>query len=128
MNVMDTIVLFAWIMILFSLIKMLIILVNPDYWINFAKRFWKYPAMTGLISTLLAGLVLFYLLQDLSIVDIFAVMLFISLIFISTLSSIGNEYLEFSQKLAKKPGFWNKFWFAFIIWFALIIYCLIIIW
>ena len=71
----------AAILILLSLVKTAMLLVNPRAWIGFVKRFYADTKVTSVVSLGLAGIVLYLLIRSgLDIVQILAVCLFLFLL------------------------------------------------
>ena len=80
MNSLITEVLAA-ILILLSLVKTTMLLVNARAWISFIKRFYADTKVTSVVSLVSAGIVLYLLIRSgLDIVQILAVCLFLFLL------------------------------------------------
>ena len=114
--------LFAFILSVFVLIKLVVIFVDPNKWMNFASSIWSRPALTSFISLLLAVMVLYYLLEELTIVQIFAVMLFFTLIFAMGIAPYAKEFIAMGKKMINRTV--KDLWFYILIWLALIAWTL----
>jgi len=121
---MTPIELFALIVVAISLIKIFVILVNPNKWIDFVETVWKNPAMVFVASLILAAVVLYYLLQVISIVEVFAVILFVILLSASTISVYSRDFVAFGRRMLRDKRIINKFWPAIIIWSLLSLWAL----
>jgi len=72
--------LIALIFIVISLIKIIILLVNRDFWMgHIIKKILNHPHATGFIFLILSLVVLWYLLLGLTIIQVIAVMAFTTL-------------------------------------------------
>ena len=116
----------ALIIALLSLTKLLVILVNPMSWFKkVVKPVYSNPFILQFIGLLLAGVSLFYLLQEFTIVQIFAVMFFVMSLMLFGVATYGKDLLDFADKIYKRKGAIRKSWLSILIWFILIIWVLI---
>jgi hypothetical protein len=121
---MTTIEIFALIIALIAGIKILVILVSPKTWLNsVVKPIYSKSTLMGVIAFILAAIVLYYLLQEITIIEIFAVMLFICLLAATGFSVYYKEVLGLAGKLVNKAVV-KKSWFYIIIWIILIVWVL----
>lgn len=122
---MTPIEIIALVLIIISTIKVLVIFVKPNAWLNsVVKPIWKKPFITSVISLILGAVVLYYLLQELTIVQIFASMAFLTLLIAIGFSVAAKETLAFAEKMYKTKGMIKKFWFYTLIWVALMAWVL----
>jgi hypothetical protein len=116
---MNYITLFAWIVVALSVIKMLVLLVNANAWRSFVKRLYSKPTITKLIALILAAVVLYYLINaGITIVEIFAVMLFVMLFLVVGVGSYVKKIVKgisFKQIL-KEQWFYVLLWLALLVW------------
>lgn len=117
---MTPIEIMALIVAIVSLIKIIVILVNPRYWKEVAHVLYKNQAITTIISIILAAVVLKFLLTELSIIQIFATTLFLMLIMIIGFSAYSKEMLQLADKVLNNRDVLKKAWVSLIIWIALI--------
>ena len=111
----------ALILIIISLIKIVVVLINPHAWLNgVVKKIYK-PYST-IIFLILALIVLYLLLQELTIIQILAVMLFAALIFAIGLSAYSNELIQLADKLYKQKNIFKRSWLSFLIWIILLLW------
>ena len=116
----------ALIIALLSLTKLLVILVNPMSWFKkVVKPVFSNPFTLQLTGLILAGVSLFYLLQEFTIVQIFAVMFFVMSLMLFGVATYGKDLLDFADKIYKRKGAIRKSWLSILIWFILIIWVLI---
>ena len=119
MNALEIIALIA---IILAVIKILVILINPSSWLKVIKTVYAQPWITAIISLILAGIVLNYLLQELTIVQIFASMMFFALLTMIGIAGYKKEITEWAEQVLKEKELWKKAWLALIIWGILIIW------
>ncbi|MBS3151469.1 hypothetical protein J4443_03770 [Candidatus Woesearchaeota archaeon] len=118
---MTPIEIFAWVVVVVSLIKILVILKNPERWIDIIEVVWKNPKAFVVVSLVLAGIVFYQLLQEISIVQIFGVILFVVLISAAGMAVYSKEVLQLGRKLLKEKNIARKAWLSILIWVLLII-------
>jgi len=113
--------------IVLSLTKLIIVIVNRNSWLKLTNKIYNKPIQTTIILALLGILILFYLVQELSIVQIIATMAFASIIFGLGFLQYPKEMHKLSMKLLKKkfsPGIivYILIWIALILWAAITIF------
>ncbi len=121
---MTPIELMAFFVAALGLLKMLVIMVNPKNWMPVVKGVYGNAAIAQLVGLALGGLSLWYLLQELSIVHIFAVMFFFMMIMLVTVTSYSKEMMGLANKLLKDPNALKRAWLGCVIWLALTIWVL----
>ncbi len=121
---MTPIEIFALIVAVIAIVKVVVLLVNPKSWMKFAKAIYAQPAASMIVSLLLAAVVLYYLLTELTIVQIFAAVLFTMLLALSSFSAFPKELLEMANKLLEDKSIMKKAWLPTIVWVALIVWVL----
>lgn len=117
--------LFAWIVVIFSLIKLLVILKNPNKWLKVAEFVWKNPMVIRIVSPVLAIIVLFNILQQISIVQLFSVLLFLILMCAASMAAYSGDFLLFARKVLKRNDLIKKSWLPVLIWLLLSLWVLI---
>ena len=120
--VMSVIESLALIILVISAIKLLVLIISPKSWMNFASKLWSAPKIVSGVSFVLALVVLYYLLQEINIVQIFAVILFVALISAASISGYAKELVHVMQGLVRRPGFFKRFWFPIVIWIILVVW------
>jgi len=115
----------ALIIALLSLIKLIVILVNPMSWFKgVVKPIYSNPFMLQLIGLILAGVSLFYLLREFTIVQIFAVMFFFASLMLFGVGAYAKEILDFADKIYKKKDTIKRAWLSILVWLVLIFWVL----
>lgn len=116
----------AFIIAALSLIKILVILVNPMSWFKgVVKPIYSNSFRLQFIGIILAGVSLFYLLEEFTIVQIFAVMFFFASLMLLGVGAYTKDLLAFADKIYKRKGAIRKAWLSILIWFILIIWVLV---
>jgi len=116
---------FALVLALLVIIKLVVISFRPKTWMDkVARPVWSNSSLTKTISLILAIVVLYYLLQTLTIVQIFAVALFFSLISASTMASFSKEILSLGDRMIKGNVLKGN-WFLILVWLALSVWVLV---
>ncbi|OIO80818.1 hypothetical protein AUJ84_02430 [Candidatus Pacearchaeota archaeon CG1_02_32_132] len=115
--VLTTIQIFATIISVLVIIKFLFFLFNKKAWFNFAKKIYTTSA-TEWVFGVLALIVLYYLLQTMSLIEVFAAGLFMVLLMGMAFASFGNEFIKIGEKMIKR-GLPASIWINFLIWIVL---------
>ena len=111
----------ALILIIVSAIKIVTILIKPQAWANLTKKLWVNPMVMAGISLILAAVVLYYLLQELTIVQILASMAFLALLAAVGLGIYAKEVMSLATKMLKK-GIMKRAWLYTLLWIVLILW------
>ena len=106
-----------------GIIKFIVILVRREKWWPVTKSVYGNPAIFRWIFLILAGIVFYLLIQELTIVQILAVAAFIALLMAFGFTTYSKETLELAQKIMKK-GFSGWQWFYILIWAVLLLWAL----
>jgi hypothetical protein len=115
--------LIALILIIVVAIKLIVIFVKPKAWNNnVVKKLWGKSILMTLISYILAGVVLYYLLQELTIVQILATMMFFALLVAAGIGPYKKELIKLADKILKDKAVLKKSLFYILVWLALIIW------
>ncbi|MEK6952466.1 MAG: hypothetical protein AABX29_05610 [Nanoarchaeota archaeon] len=124
---MTTIEIFAFIIAIIALIKIIVLSKNPGAWIRLVKKIYSNPRLTTIISLILSLIVLYYLLLEITIVQIFAVMLFIALLGAVSISVYSKEMVFLVEKLSKDKNIMRKLWLPILIWIILILWVIYVL-
>jgi hypothetical protein len=115
--------LIAFILIAISLIKITVIAVDPMIWYrNVVKVIFGNQRVTQVISLILAATVLYYLLAELTIVQILAAVFFMVLIMVFGLVSFGVKLLSVYEELYQRKNILKRYWFYTVIWLVLLLW------
>ncbi len=121
---MTPIEIMALIIAVFAIIKMLVILINPKSWMSVVKTIYAKPVITGVVGLVLALITLYYLLEELTIVQIFAVILLVYFLMLMGVAGYSKELLKWVEGMLKDKRVLKKAWLALIIWILLIVWVL----
>lgn len=113
---------FAAIVIVVALIKLVVFLISPGAWLSFAGKVYVKPAVTSGISLILAAIILFYLVQSgVTIVQIFAIYLFLALLMMAGFAQYGDDLVAWA-KTRDRAAWLREQWLALIVWIALLVW------
>lgn len=112
----------ATILIVFSAVKVVVLLIKPVAWMNFAKGVWAKPGVVRLVGVVLGAVVLYYLLMELTIVQILATATFVVLLIMIGLSEEVPYLIKKYDALVKKGGLWKQYWLYTLIWIVLLVW------
>ena len=113
----------ASILIVASEIKMLVLLVNPKGWLNFAKTVYARPGLVSIVSLILAAVVLRYLLAEgITIVQILAVTAFVALIILIGLAPYIKDLIRKYEGQIKRGNMWKENLLYILIWIVLLVW------
>ena len=113
----------ALILILITAIKLIVILINPSAWMNnVVRKIYGKPGVLTIVSLLLGSLVLYYLIQEITIVQILAVMMFLMLLMLVSVSIYSQEFLAMADTIYRDGNIFKKSWLPLVIWIALILW------
>lgn len=121
---MTPIEIIAFILVLLVLVKLIVILINPKSWQKTTQALIGKPILTIVVSLVLAAVVLYYLLAELTIVQIFAVMAFLALLMMLSMAAYSKEFLTMAKKILKDRSALKKCWLPIAIWIVLMLWVL----
>ncbi len=120
---MNQIEVIALIVASFATIKLIFITLNPKFWFNnIAKKFWSNPKLASFLAIIAGGIVLAILLQNLTIVQIFASMLFVISLLVIGFAPFSKDMLKLIENKILNKNTWKRSWLSIIIWIILIIW------
>ena len=109
----------ALIFIVAAVLKIVVILVAPKSYLGFAKKVWSNALVMSVIMLALAGVVLYYLLQTLSIVQIVAAGMFIALLVGVGFAPYASHLLKIYEKKIGNGRFLRENWLYLLVWLGL---------
>ena len=114
----------AFILIVISAIKIIVILVSPKAWSNnVVKKLWANPILMSIVSLILAAGALYYLDQaGITIVQILAIALFVALLIAIGVGIYAKELIKVADRVMKDKSLLKKAWLYIIIWIALLVW------
>ena len=111
--------------VVFVFLKIIIILKDPEAWKSFVKALYSKPLLVSLIALGLAGIILKCLLQELTIVQIFASMTFMMAMMMVQFAAFGKEITEITDKFLKDRSVMKKAWLSLTVWLILMVWVVI---
>lgn len=118
----------ALIVVVAGLIKILVLSIKPKAWKGVADAVYAQPAVTTTISLVLAAAALYYLLgAGITIVQIFAVMLFTMLLLMLSFSAYPEATAALTGKLFKDRNVLKKGWLVMVVWIILMVWVLYVL-
>ena len=120
--IFGTLEVLASIIIAIAVIKILILSVSPKLWFSFANKLYFNPKITSVVALLLAASVLYFLQgAGITIIQIFAVMLFVSLLMVMSIARYAKTLLRFYNKKGT-INMWKEHWLDLLVWIVLLIW------
>ena len=111
----------ATIIIAIAVIKLVVLSVSPKAWYSFAGKLYTKPKVASFIALVLAGIVLYFLQRaGTGIIEIFVVMLFVSLLMVVSLARYVKTIIECYTKKSKK-NLWKEHCLDTLAWIVLLI-------
>ncbi|MFH0847210.1 MAG: hypothetical protein V1894_04050 [Chloroflexota bacterium] len=106
------------------IIKLVVILISPESWLNaIPKRLLGHPTLMSLLALALAVVILIFLLGELTIVQIFAALLFATPLIMMAFAPFAKDVtLEDNIFLGRKVL--KKAWLASLVWLILAVWVL----
>ena len=117
----------AFLMAALGLVKLVTVVTKPKAWLTVVKKYYANPQGTAAGGAIAALIILYFLLKEISIVQIFAAMAFMMALMTVGMAFFSPELLEFSEKMLKQKKVINRTWPAIIIWIVLIAWVLMAI-
>ena len=113
----------ALIVLIVTTIKILVLLIKPQAWMNFARGFYKKPALARMVSLALGLVILYYLTAaGIGIVEILAVTAFVAMLIVFGLAPQINTLMARYKAQIKKGKLWKENWLYTLIWVALMVW------
>lgn len=122
---MTSLEIIALILIAIGLLELVICLYDPKLILKIAKPIYTRPLLAQIIYLIGGGLVFYFLIQELTIVQIMATVLFAGCVMGLALAPIGRELLDIFSKQIFEGRFWKDYALAWIVWLGLIIWTLL---
>ena len=110
----------ALVMIIGGLIKILVILVNPKSYMDFAKGLCLKPKVVSALALTFAAIVFYYIIQEVSIVQILAVAAFVTLLIVVGMVNHIKPIMKQFEVTVKKGNLWKDYWLYTLIWVILL--------
>jgi hypothetical protein len=117
-----TLEILALILIAITAAKLVVFIINPQAWYGFMKRLYSKPLLASLIAFILAMTVLYFLLvSGVTIVQILAVSLFVSLLIATGLAKYADKLILWSKEqdmvfVLKEAWLYALVWLLLLAW------------
>lgn len=106
-------------------VKLAVVSINPKLWIDeVTKKALSNSTLVLLASIVLVGITLPLLLVELSIVQIFAVFLFLAGLMIMSMAPYSVEIIKIGEKMIAEGNVLKKAWLAIVVWLILAVWVL----
>lgn len=113
----------ALIFIIVSLTKIIYILINPNSWnTRIVKKVWGNPHATSFTSLILSLVILFYLLKELTIIQIIATAGFVGMLVLYGFSIFSKDMIQLTNKFYKNRDIVKKASIYIILWLILLLW------
>ncbi len=112
----------AFLIILGSAIKIVMLLINPSGWLGFAKKVWANKGTVKFISIVVAAVLLYYIVQEISIIQILATTAFVASLMVFGMASEAGMLIRKYENKIKRGKIWKEYWLYTLIWIALMIW------
>ncbi|MFC1800602.1 hypothetical protein ACFLYT_00955 [Nanoarchaeota archaeon] len=113
----------ALILALIACVKIIVLLFNPKAFTGVPKKFFKKPAVTMVVALILAIVALYYLLTELTIVQIFASSFFVMMMVLMTYAAFPKVVMSMTDKIFKE-NILKKAWLPVAIWIVIVAWVL----
>ncbi len=121
---MTPIEIMALIVVVITAIKIVMVLINPKFLMIGARVDFGSPILTTIVSLVLMVIALKYLLVEMTIVQVFAAMLFFCPLILMGFTPYSKDILQLASKVFEDKDILKKVWLAIIIWAILIVWVL----
>ena len=116
----------ALVLLVLAAVKMIVLLISAKAWMKFAKKLYKNKLVFQLVCLVLAAIVLYYLIQGgMSIIQIFAVMVFTTLLLALGLADPIKKIIPVFEKHIKDKTLFKTYWLYTLVWLALMAWAVI---
>jgi len=120
---LTTLELMALIVAVVAIVKILFLITKPAKWIEFVERIYSKPSIIMVVALILGYWALQALLDaGITIVEIFAVMLFLVFLMTLSIAVYPKEIIPIGKKMLRDKSLIKKGWLAILVWFLLSIW------
>ena len=110
----------ALIFIVFAIVKVIILLINPTAWMRGAQKFFKKTILAQIIAFVLAAVIFYYLIQEgFRVVQILAITAFVTMLLVIGLAKHLDSLMVKYNKMIEKGKLWKDNWFYTLLWLIL---------
>src|SRR3989344_2440503 len=116
---MTPIEIMALLLVVLGIVKLLFMFIHPKSWLRVAQIAFINSVLTTIVAVVVAGVTLFYLLQELTIVQIFASIWFTMMLVVIGIAPFSAELRGWAEKLLQKKNIIRKSCLSMVIWIVL---------
>ncbi len=116
---------FVLVFVIIAIIKILICSFKPKAWLDLVKGLYKNGVVLFIVELILAAVLFYYLLMELSVVTIMAVIVLGALLTGMSFALYNKDTMSWAGKILKGKTLLNKAWLPILIWLALSIWVLV---
>lgn len=114
----------AFILVAITLIELVLWLIEPEWLLSVSDVLYGYPRVAQVMYLILGGVILGFLLQHFTMVEIMAVVAFSATIMGLGLAPFGAELTEITRRKMKRGTFWTEFGAVWVVWGILVVWTL----
>lgn len=112
----------ALIVVVLGAVKLFVLMTNPGSWMKVIKAVYSNPNVAVMLALLFSAITLWYLLKSVTVVQIFATMLFVMFFMWMGFAAHPKETMEFANKLYHKHDIFRRHWLSILIWLVLMVW------
>ncbi|MEX0920117.1 MAG: hypothetical protein WDZ69_00870 [Candidatus Pacearchaeota archaeon] len=106
-------------------LKLIVLSIRPMAWYDsVAKKFLGHNELKTVFSVILGAIILYYLLTELTIVQVFAAFAFVWVLMVIWFQTYSKEIGVFVKKAYQDKNMIKRNWLSLIIWAALVVWVL----
>lgn len=109
----------ALIIVIAIVAKIVILIVNPKSWMQFSKQVLSKPGLIRMVALVLAVVVMYFLLQEMTIVQIMGAGVFFGLLLVIGLITEADYLFKKYDSMIRRGTIWQEYWFYAAIWIIL---------
>jgi hypothetical protein len=122
---MDAITIAALVLAVLVLVKTIIVMFNAKTWMKVVRFLYGSKTLVFMVELILAAVLFYYLIQELTIVQIMAVIALGALLTGMIFAVYAKETIAWASKFLNSKSLMKKAWLPILIWLALVIWTLI---
>jgi hypothetical protein len=115
----------ALIVALLIIVKLLVVSFSPKAWWNLAKSLYKANVALFVVELVLALVVFYFLLQQITLVQLMAAIGLGALLTGMTFAVYAKETIDWGTKILRSKSLWARSWLPILIWLGLAVWTLV---
>lgn len=109
---------------LMIIVKLVVVAMKPKLWMKMPDHVFKHPKVAMVVSLLVAFLMLYFMIAEMNIIQIFAGVLFGAFMMFSVMASYSKEFTEAVKKMLKDKHVLAEAFIPVAVWFLLAVWVL----